>query len=168
MNNLNKYNGWVASSRNPHSLGNRRGRTSTLLMSTTTETIEDGTEITVPDNVVITSVNDDDMDIASKLKKENFTKTIDPTKEIDKKLKLGTGDDEIVETIVKTAKTGMGLAGVLVDDKAVVDSLKNKQDARKNEIVDNAGYVSKLRSEDQKRILDDEGLPLVYSQEGIQ
>ena len=95
-------------------------------MSTTTETIEDGTEITVPDNVVITSVNDDDMDIASKLKKENFTKTIDPTKEIDKKLKLGTGDDEIVETIVKTAKTGMGLAGVLVDDKAVADSLKNK------------------------------------------
>ena len=36
--------------------------------------------------------------------------------DLDKTLKLNTGDDEIVETIVKTAKTGMGFAGNFVND----------------------------------------------------
>ena len=54
---------------------------------------------------------------ASKLKKEEYTvrEEVDADS-IDKKLKLNTGDDEIVETLVKTAKTGMGFAGAFVND----------------------------------------------------
>ena len=54
---------------------------------------------------------------ASKLKKEEYTvrEEVDANS-IDKKLKLNTGDDEIVETLVKTAKTGMGFAGAFVND----------------------------------------------------
>ena len=47
-------------------------------------------------------------------------------KVIDQQLKLNTGDDEIVETIVKTAKTGMGFAGQFVNDKAIVDSVTTR------------------------------------------
>ena len=35
-------------------------------------------------------------------------------KEIDKSLKLGAADDELVDTIVNTAKSSMGVAGAFV------------------------------------------------------
>lgn len=43
-------------------------------------------------------------------------KVLDPTKQIDASLKIGTGDDELVDQIVKTAKTGMGVVGTFIPD----------------------------------------------------
>ena len=61
-------------------------------------------------------VNREDDEIAANLKQEEYTKTLDTTIEIDKKLNLGTGDDELIENVVKTAKSGMGLVGAFVPD----------------------------------------------------
>lgn len=84
---------------------------------------------------------------ATKLKKEEYTimKETDRN-DIDQKLKLNTGDDEIVETIVKTAKTGMGFAGQFVNDKAIVDSISTRQpERRERQRGENLGNISKMR-----------------------
>ena len=70
-------------------------------------------------------VNREDDEIAANLKQEEYTKTLDTTIEIDKKLNLGTGDDELIENVVKTAKSGMGLVGAFVPDQVVTDTLKS-------------------------------------------
>ena len=56
-----------------------------------------------------------------KLKEETYDEMdkFDSTKKIDPSLKLGTGDDELVDTIVKTAKVSMGGIGALIDDDVV-------------------------------------------------
>lgn len=56
---------------------------------------------------------------------------MDTDKKIDEKLNLGTGDDELVDNIVKTAKTSMGLAGSFVPDQVVTSQLKNRSTAKK-------------------------------------
>jgi hypothetical protein len=59
------------------------------------------------------------------LKQENYTQTMDDSNfEVDAKLGLGTGDDELVENIVKSAKTSMGLGGMFIDEKTVANQLK--------------------------------------------
>jgi hypothetical protein len=64
---------------------------------------------------------------AKKLKKEEYKIMEEKDmKDINTDLKLNTGDDEIVETIVKTAKTGMGIAGQFINDKAIVDSVTTR------------------------------------------
>ena len=49
---------------------------------------------------------------------------IDSNKVIDPSLKIGTGDDEMVEKIVQTAKTSMGVMGTFIPDQAVSDAVK--------------------------------------------
>lgn len=51
---------------------------------------------------------------ADKLKREEYTEMIDSDKKIDESLKLGAADDELVDTIVQTAKSGMGVAGSFI------------------------------------------------------
>lgn len=41
--------------------------------------------------------------------------------EVDQRLGLGTGDDELVENIVKQAKGGMGIGGMFIDEKALAN-----------------------------------------------
>jgi len=53
-------------------------------------------------------------------------KQLDPTKELDPSLKIGTGDDELVDTIVKSAKAGMGVAGTFIPDQVVSNAVKQK------------------------------------------
>ena len=43
---------------------------------------------------------------------------------MDKRLGLGTGDDELVENIVKQAKGSMGIGGMFIDEKMVANQLK--------------------------------------------
>jgi hypothetical protein len=61
-----------------------------------------------------------------KLKEETYDEMdkFDSTKTIDPSLKLGTGDDELVDTIVKTAKVSMGGIGALIDDDLVTKAMK--------------------------------------------
>jgi hypothetical protein len=61
-----------------------------------------------------------------KLKKDDYEamRVMDSTKELDPSLKIGTGDDELVEKIVKTAKTGMGVVGTFIPDEAVSKAVK--------------------------------------------
>ena len=59
---------------------------------------------------------------------------------------MNTGDDEIVETILKTAKTGMGFAGQFVNDKAIVDSVTTRKPAKRQRMEgENLGNISKMR-----------------------
>jgi hypothetical protein len=53
-------------------------------------------------------------------------RVIDTSKELDPSLMIGTGDDELVEKIVKTAKTGMGVVGAFIPDQVVTDAVKQK------------------------------------------
>ena len=53
-------------------------------------------------------------------------KVLDPTKELDPSLKIGTGDDELVDQIVGAAKTGLGVVGTFIPDQAVSDAVKQK------------------------------------------
>lgn len=66
--------------------------------------------------------------IAAKLKKDDYAsmKELDVNKVIDPTLKIGTGDDEMVEKIVKTAKTSMGVMGTFIPDQAVSNAVKQK------------------------------------------
>lgn len=48
------------------------------------------------------------------MKREEYTEMIDSDKKIDESLKLGAADDELVDTIVQTAKSGMGVAGSFI------------------------------------------------------
>ena len=74
-----------------------------------------------------------------------------------------------MENIVKTAKTGLGVAGAFIPDKAVTETFKTQQpEKRSTKYAENIGFVAKSRDKDQSNLIDDEGLPLVYSQEGIQ
>ena len=61
-----------------------------------------------------------------KLKEETYDEMdkFDKTKVVDPSLKLGTGDDELVDTIVKTAKVSMGGIGALIDDDVVSNAMK--------------------------------------------
>ena len=52
------------------------------------------------------------------LRREEYFETSDHVK-VDKRLGLGTGDDEIVEKIVGAAKSGAGIAGMFINEKAV-------------------------------------------------
>jgi len=56
---------------------------------------------------------------AKNLKKEDLSemKMLDPTKKIDDKLKLGTGDDELVDSLVNSAKMGLGAVGTFIPDQ---------------------------------------------------
>lgn len=87
--------------------------------------------------------------------------------QVDPSLKLGTGDDELVDTIVKTAKVSMGGIGALIDDDAVSKAIKQKP-KKKEQVIEAKSFVSNARDKEQMKLVDDEGLPLVYSQEGIQ
>jgi hypothetical protein len=62
------------------------------------------------------------------LKQENYEdmKVLDPTKQLDPSLKIGTGDDELVDQIVGAAKTGLGVVGTFIPDKAVSNAVKQK------------------------------------------
>ena len=60
------------------------------------------------------------------LRRENYFETDDKVK-VDKRLGLGTGDDEIVEKIVGAAKNSAGIAGIFINEKAVASSLRNNQ-----------------------------------------
>lgn len=66
--------------------------------------------------------------IAAKLRKDDYDsmREIDANKVIDPSLKIGTGDDEMVEKIVKTAKTSMGVMGTFIPDQAVSNAVKQK------------------------------------------
>lgn len=57
-------------------------------------------------------------DIAKNLKKEDISemRMLDPSKKIDDTLKLGTGDDELVDNLVKSAKMGLGGFGNFIPD----------------------------------------------------
>ena len=91
---------------------------------------------------------------------------------IDPSLKIGTGDDELVDNIVKGAKSSLGGVGSFIPDQMVTNTLKGAKisnlSAKKEKKVETRNYVSKTRDDIQAKLLDDEGLPLVYSQEGIQ
>lgn len=161
------YQGWMAAGRRPQ----RRFNRASVQMAAST-VLEGGTEIEAPENVVIvTETEEPEYQVkynTDQLRQEEYTRTIDPARKIDENLKLGTGDDELVETIVKTAKTGMGLAGAFVPDQVVTDTLKTGQpEKREKTYADNMGYISKLRDQTQSKLVDAEGLPLVYSQQGI-
>lgn len=95
-------------------------------------------------------------------------KTMDANIKIDPSLKLGTGDDELVDGIVKSAKRTLGGVGALVPDKLVTSTLKGAKISNRKAKVETRNYVSNTRNALQKKLVDDEGLPLVYSQEGIQ
>lgn len=43
-----------------------------------------------------------------------------------------------------------------------------QEERKRRTYQDSTGYVSKLRGEEFSKVVDDEGLPLVYSQKGIQ
>ena len=66
---------------------------------------------------------------------------------------------------MSTAKTGMGIAGAFVPDKVVTEGLKINKDSEKRKYTfrDQEGFVAKNRDKDQSKLVDDEGLPLVYS-----
>lgn len=72
-------------------------------------------------------------------------KVLDPTKQIDASLKIGTGDDELVDQIVKTAKTGMGVVGTFIPDQAVSNAVKQKPPIQANFSSEARNYVSKTR-----------------------
>ena len=95
-------------------------------------------------------------------------KTMDSNTKIDPSLNLGTGDDELVDSIVKTAKKSFGGVGSFVPDNLLSSSLKGAKVSNRKAKVESRNYVSNTRNELQKKLIDDEGLPLVYSQEGIQ
>jgi hypothetical protein len=61
-----------------------------------------------------------------KLKEETYSemKELDTSKVVDPSLKLGTGDDMLVETFVKTAKVSMGGIGALINDDIVTSAIK--------------------------------------------
>lgn len=66
--------------------------------------------------------------IAAKLKNDDYEamRKLDENKVIDPSLKIGTGDDEMVEKIVKTAKTSMGVMGNVIPDQVVSNAVKQK------------------------------------------
>lgn len=78
--------------------------------------------------------SDDSSDIikkvydTEKLKQENYESMteMDSNKQLDPSLKIGTGDDELVDQIVKSAKTGMGVVGTFIPDQVVSDAVKQK------------------------------------------
>lgn len=76
-------------------------------------------------------------------------RVLDTTKELDPSLKIGTGDDELVEKIVKTAKTGMGVVGAFIPDQAVSDAVKQKPpiQAQRSSTTETRNYVSKTRDD---------------------
>ena len=102
---------------------------------------------------------------APKLKEETYDEMdkFDSTKTIDPSLKLGTGDDELVDTIVKTAKVSMGGIGALINDDLVTGAIKQKPKKNKEQVIEAKSFVSNARSEEQSKLMDKEGLPLVYS-----
>lgn len=58
------------------------------------------------------------------MKEETYSQTLDPSRKVDPSLKLGTGDDELVETIVKTAKVSIGGIGALINDDVIVGAVR--------------------------------------------
>lgn len=100
-----------------------------------------------------------------KLKEEIYDEMdkFDSSKKIDPSLKLGTGDDELVDTIVKTAKVSMGGIGALIDDDVVTKAMKQKPKKNKEQVIETKSFVSNARSQEQSQLMDKEGLPLVYS-----
>ena len=47
-------------------------------------------------------------------------KTLEDSFEVNPDLKLGTGDDELVETFVKTTKRTLGVAGNFINDDVII------------------------------------------------
>lgn len=59
----------------------------------------------------------------------------------------------------------MGIAGAFVPD-SLTENLKTNRSSsemRPKTYGENLGNISKLRDKDQTNLIDDEGLPLVYS-----
>ena len=85
--------------------------------------------------------------IAAKLKKESYQRQLDENKVIDPSLKIGTGDDEMVEKIVKTAKTSMGVMGTVIPDQMVSNAVKQKPpiQAQRDNSLETRNFVSKTR-----------------------
>ena len=85
--------------------------------------------------------------IAAKLKKESYERQLDENKVIDPTLKIGTGDDEMVEKIVKTAKTSMGVMGTVIPDQMVSNAVKQKPpiQAQRDNSLETRNFVSKTR-----------------------
>ena len=74
---------------------------------------------------------------------------IESGSKIDESLKLGAADDELVDTIVSTAKTGMGVAGNFIPLDQMANAAKtNKPQAERRKIAleENMGNISKTRS----------------------
>ena len=65
------------------------------------------------------------------LKMETYDK-MDSMKAVDPSLKLGTGDDEIVDIIIKATKVGMGSIGALFNGDTISQAVKSNSRARKS------------------------------------
>lgn len=84
-----------------------------------------------------------------KLKEMDYQKmkTLDDSIIIDPSLKLGTGDDELVDSIVSGAKSSLGGIGSMIPDQMVTNTLKGAKLTKREKKVETRNYVSKTRSE---------------------
>jgi hypothetical protein len=74
-------------------------------------------------------------------------KTWDNQIKIDPSLRLGTGDDELVDSIVKGAKKSLGGVGAFVPDQLVTNSLKGAKISNRKVKIETRNYVSKTRND---------------------
>ena len=147
----------------------------TLVEETHSSSSEEVAKFTFDENDdVVMNLSDKTQINIENLKDADYStfKKIDENIVIDPSLKIGTGDDELVDNIVAGAKSSLGGIGAIIPDQMVSSTLKGAKvsnlQQKKEKKVETRNYVSKTRDEVQSKLLDDEGLPLVYSQEGIQ
>ena len=78
---------------------------------------------------------------------EKNSKTVDPS------LKLGTGDDEIVDMIIKSTKLGMSGIGSLFNGESISQIMKQKPKSRES-TINAKSFVSIARDEEQSKLMD--------------
>ena len=94
--------------------------------------------------------------------------TLKDTYEVNPELRLGTGDDELVEKFVQTTKSTLGVAGNFIPNESLLknDAAKKKQKERQD--TTKVKFLAQNREDVYSKLIDDEGLPLVYSNDGLQ